>query len=80
MGHQDDLTRANEHIADAERRIEKQRALIAAWLSKNRDIAEARLMLENMLNLLDQMKWHRTQIEAELNERNPTPLKRVNDG
>jgi hypothetical protein len=78
MDHREDLVQANRHVADAEGRIERQRALIAAWASKNRDTAEAELMLQNMLNLLEQLKWHRAQIEAELSERNMTPLKRVN--
>jgi hypothetical protein len=77
MGEQDDLAQADRHIAQAEQRIEKQRMLIEEWTSRNRDTVEARAMLANMLKPLEQMRWHRDQIEAKLDEQR---AKRVDGG
>jgi uncharacterized alpha-E superfamily protein len=73
----DHLRQANWHIAEAERRIEKQRAVIERLAADGHDTASANELLNTMLRSLETMRRHRRTIESELTEalRKPSPSK-----
>ncbi|MFO1060351.1 MAG: hypothetical protein U1E53_25695 [Dongiaceae bacterium] len=58
------LAMANEHIAEAERRIARQRDLIAELERDGHRTKEARELLATMVSLLDQMERHRGHLLA----------------
>jgi hypothetical protein len=59
MAYPGTLALADEHIADAERRIDRQRQLIAELQRDGHDTKEAQSFLETMQKLLEQMMRHR---------------------
>jgi hypothetical protein len=67
MAH-DHLLQANRHIAEAEGRIEKQRAVIERLEANGHDTASANELLNTMLRSLETMRRHRRTIESELTE------------
>jgi hypothetical protein len=66
------LALAVEHIADAQRRIDRQRQLVDELERDGHDTKEARALLETMLKLLQQMERHRDYL-AEIAARPPAP-------
>jgi uncharacterized coiled-coil protein SlyX len=62
MAEPGDLAMANEHVADAERRIARQRDLIAELQRDGHDTKKARELLATMLDLLTQMRRHREHL------------------
>jgi hypothetical protein len=62
MERRGELGLADAHIADAERRIARQRELIAELERDGHDAKPARELLETMLGLLHQMQRHRALI------------------
>ena len=57
-------SRINEQIAEAEFRIVEQRERIRQLSDHGFDTAEARRFLERMIDLLEQMKMHRSTLAA----------------
>jgi hypothetical protein len=53
------IAQAEEHIADGEQRIARQRELIAELERDGHDTKEAHGLLETMVKLLEQMQRHR---------------------
>ena len=56
------MERAKRHVVDAEKRVAKQRALVAELQRDGHTATEAHELLQVMVDLLDQMRTHADEI------------------